>query len=90
MAPAAPIAAKRPEQPKGSREEQEKKNLAKLYEYMAEYKKPVVTFNRHSSQMKDVPIFNELKENGIMIYPTPERAAKVLSHLAAYGEYLKS
>ena len=57
---------------------------------MAKYKKPVVTFNRHASQMKDVPVFNELKENGIMIYPTPERAAKVLSHLAAYGEYLKS
>jgi acyl-CoA synthetase (NDP forming) len=73
-----------------TREEEEKKNLAKLYEYMAKYKKPVVTFNRHASQMKDVTVFNELKENGIMIYPTPERAAKVLSHLAAYGEYLKS
>ena len=72
------------------REEAEKKNLAKLYDYMAKYKKPVVTFNRHASRMKDVPVFNELKENGIMIYPTPERAAKVLSHLAVYGEYIKS
>ena len=40
--------------------------------------------------MKDAPVFNELKENGIMIYPTPERAARVLAHLYAYGNYLNS
>jgi acetyltransferase len=72
------------------REEEEKKNLARLFEYMKKYKKPVITFNRHAADMKDTSIFNELKQNGIMMYPTPERAARVLSHLVAYGQYLNS
>ena len=29
-----------------------------------------------------------LREHGIMIYPTPERAAKILSYFVKYGEYL--
>ncbi|MBN2240400.1 MAG: CoA-binding protein [Dehalococcoidales bacterium] len=71
-------------------EEAEQKNLAKLYRYMKKYQKPLIIFNRHSSQMKDLPVFNELKKNGIMMYPTPERAAKVLAHLSKYGMYLNS
>ncbi|RPH73339.1 hypothetical protein EHM76_05420, partial [bacterium] len=72
------------------RQEEEEKNVAKLFEYMKKYKKPVVTFNRRVTDMKDSPIFNELKANGVMIYPTPERAARVLAHLYRYGQYKNS
>jgi acetyltransferase len=71
-------------------EEEERKNLNKLFDYIKRYQKPVVTFNRNSGMMKDSPLFNELKENGILTYPTPERAARVLAHLAAYSRYLNS
>jgi acyl-CoA synthetase (NDP forming) len=73
-----------------AREEEERKNLYKLFEYIKKYRKPVVTFNRRVADMKDEPVFNELKENGVMIYPTPERAARVLAHLVEYGQYLNS
>lgn len=73
-----------------AREEEEKKNLAKLYDYMKKYRKPVLTFNRHVDHLKDEPLYKELQDNGIMIYPTPERAARVLAHLSTYGQYLQS
>lgn len=73
-----------------AREEEERKNLLKLYDYIKRYRKPVITFNRNSGMMKDSPLFNELKENGILAYPTPERAARVLAHLASYSRYLDS
>ncbi len=72
------------------REEEERKNLAKLYEYIKKYQKPVIVFNHSPGPMKDSPMFNELKENGVMMYPTPERAARVLAHLVAYSHYLNS
>ncbi len=73
-----------------AREEEEKKNLAKLYDYMKKYKKPVLTFDRRVEHLKDEPLYKELQENGIMIYPTPERAARVLARLSEYAKYLNS
>ncbi len=73
-----------------AREEEERKNLNKLFEYIKKYQKPVIIFNHNAGTAKDSPMFNELKENGVMMYPTPERAARVLAHLVAYSRYLNS
>jgi acyl-CoA synthetase (NDP forming) len=73
-----------------ARMEEERKNLDKLFEYMKKYKKPVIVFNHNARMMKDSPIFNELKQNGVMMYPTPERGAKVLARLVEYSRYLNS
>ena len=73
-----------------ARMEEERKNLDKLYEYMKKYRKPVIVFNHNAQMMKDSPVFNELKENGVMMYPTPERGAKVLARLVEYSRYLNS
>jgi acyl-CoA synthetase (NDP forming) len=73
-----------------AREEEERKNLDKLSEYIKKYQKPVIVFNHSAGAMKDSPMFNELKENGVMMYSTPERAARVLAHLVAYSRYLNS
>jgi acyl-CoA synthetase (NDP forming) len=73
-----------------AREEEERKNLGKLSEYIKKYQKPVIVFNHSPGAMKDSPMFNELKESGVMMYSTPERAARVLAHLVAYSRYLNS
>jgi len=85
-----PSAVEQAEQTLKAREEEERRNLDKLFEYMDKYRKPVVIFNRQVSAMRDSDLFNELKDNGIMMYPTPERAAKVLAHLVAYSRYTNS
>jgi acetyl-CoA synthetase (ADP-forming) len=73
-----------------AQEEEEKKNLEKLFEHMKKYKKPVFLFHNWADRMKDVPVNKLLKDNGIMTYSTPERAARVISYLAFYGKYLNS
>ena len=71
-------------------EEEELRGLDKLFEYMDKYQKPVLISGFFAEYMKDSPIFNKLKENSIAMYPTPERAVKVLTHLTEYGKYLSS
>ena len=69
-------------------EKEELENLDRVFELMERYQKPIIVCNMFASVLKDSPVFDKLRENGIMVYPTPERAVKVLAHLADYSEYL--
>ena len=69
-------------------QEEEMHNLDKLFEYIDKYQKPVLIFGMNSSMLQESPIYAKLREKGLMIYPTPERAAKALAHLVQYSRYL--
>jgi acyl-CoA synthetase (NDP forming) len=69
-------------------EEQELSDLDKLVEYMDKYQKPIIISNQISDSMKNSRVFGKLMDNGIVMYPTPERAVKVLAHLVQYSRYL--
>ena len=73
-----------------AREKEELEDLDKLFEYMDKYQKPVIVSNRVTEAIRSSPVFKKLKENGVLMYPTPERAAKVLLHLVEYSRYLNS
>ena len=69
-------------------QEDEMKNLDRLIEYMDRYQKPVLIFGRGPERLNDSPVSKKLQDNGIVMYPTPERAAKTLAHLVQYSNYL--
>jgi len=83
-----PAAIERAERRFKAREEAELGGLDKLFEYIDKYQKPVIVSGRITENMKSSPIFNKLRESGVPMYPTPERAAKVLAHLVEYSRYL--
>jgi acyl-CoA synthetase (NDP forming) len=70
-------------------EEDELNNLDRVFEYMDKYKKPVIMSNQVTEAFRESRTFNKLKDNGVMMYPTPERAVKVLARLVQYSRYLK-
>ena len=70
------------------REEEELQGLDKLFQYMDRYQKPVIVSSTLTEAMKSSPVFSKLKENGVLVYPTPERAVKVLARLVEYSRYL--
>ncbi len=90
QADSAPSFIEEAEQALKDREKKEEKELDKLFDYLARYKKPIAVFNHHASRMQDSPIFKKLKDNGIMMYSTLERAARVLSYLAKYSLQMKN
>jgi len=69
-------------------QDEEMQNLDKLFEYMDKYKKPVLIFGMNPTMLQESPIYSKLREKGLMIYPSPERAAKTLAHLVQYSKYL--
>jgi acyl-CoA synthetase (NDP forming) len=70
-------------------EEDELRNLDKLIEYMDRYQKPIIISTDINETVRNSPAFTKLKDNGVMMYPTPERAVKVLAHLVQYSRYRK-
>ena len=42
----------------------------------------------HSPAGDRAPALRKLRENNVFVYPSPERAARVLIRLVQYGEYL--
>jgi len=66
----------------------ELKALDKLFEHIDKYRKPVIMTSFMSPALRSSPVFAKLREHGILIQPTPERAARVLSHLVEYSRYL--
>ncbi|MBI4303604.1 MAG: hypothetical protein HY665_04645, partial [Chloroflexi bacterium] len=70
-------------------EEQELKSLDTLFEYIEKYQKPVIISGHVGSSMKKSALLAKLREHGIFIYPTPERAAKVIANLARYRRYVE-
>jgi len=73
-----------------TQEKEELQHLDKLFELMDKYKKPVIISGTVDDNVKSSPVFKKLRENGVPMYPTPERAAKVLAHLVGYNRYLGS
>jgi len=84
----APSLVERAQQMMSERQEEELKNLDRLIEYIDRHQKPVLIFGRGPERDNDSPIATKLRENGIVMYPTPERAAKTLAHLVRYSRYL--
>jgi len=83
-----PSVVEQAEQMFAVRQEQELRDLDRLFEYMDKYQKPVIISGRVTDAMNSSPVLSKLKENGVTMHPTPERAAKVLAHLVQYSRYL--
>ena len=66
--------------------EAEKGLVDGLLERMWRYGKPLIL--AHSPGGENAPAVLKLKERDVFVYPSPERAARVLSRLVQYGEYL--
>jgi acyl-CoA synthetase (NDP forming) len=64
-------------------------NVSKLIESMDSLKKPLIIANIYNNALRRSELLKKLRANGILIYPTPERAAKVLAHLVDYSRYLQ-
>jgi len=57
---------------------------------MDRYQKPIIiTSLMMSPELRQAPVNKMLAEKGLVMYPTPERSAKVLHHLCWYSEYLR-
>ena len=71
-------------------EADEVNNLDKAIEYMDKHRKPIIiTSLMMTPEMREAPVLKKLQYNGLIMYPTPERSAKVLHHLCWYSEYLR-
>jgi len=71
-----------------AQENEELNALEKVLDYMHRYHKPFIVCRHASEELKKSHTYKKLEESGILMYPTPERAAKVLAHLVEYSEYL--
>jgi len=69
-------------------ENREMEQLKQVIKRMDELGKPV--FFLPPSGIEEFSTITHLMENGILTYPSVGRAAKVLAHLADYGEYLRN
>jgi acyl-CoA synthetase (NDP forming) len=70
-------------------EDNELDNLDRVFEYMDKYQKPVIMSNHITEAFRESRTFTKLKDNGVMMYPTPERAVRALAGLVQYSQYLK-
>ena len=66
----------------------ELKNIDRAIEFMDKSQKTLIICNIFNEALRNSEALRKLHENGILIYPTPERAAKVLAHLVNYSQYL--
>ncbi len=71
-----------------SQEEEDLTNLDLALECMDKYQKPIIISLAVSEIRQRSLTFKRLHERGMMVYPSPERAVKVLAHLSWYSEYL--
>ena len=84
----APSFVEQAEQMFRAREKEELDGLDRLFEYMDRLKKPVIICSHITEALRSSPVFAKLREHGVMMYPTPERGAKVLASLVQYSRYL--
>jgi len=66
----------------------ELKNIDRAIEFMNKSQKPLIICSIFNEALRKSEALKKLHENGLLIYPTPERAAKVLAHLVNYSQYL--
>jgi hypothetical protein len=62
--------------------------LNRVKEMMCKYGKPVVFCSMGIRVVKEGEVYKWMERNYLVPFHTPERAAKALSHLIAYSEYL--
>ena len=68
-----------------------------LIERIQKYQKPVIAGGGMTSGMsamagmgiEEGEAIQKLRENGVVLYSSPERAAKVLAYMVKYGQYLR-
>jgi len=68
----------------------ELKNIDRAIERMDEQQKPLIICSILNEALRTSEALRKLQENGILMYPTPERAARVLAHLVNYSQYLST
>jgi acetyl-CoA synthetase (ADP-forming) len=68
--------------------EKEKNNLSLLRKRIGELGKPVLMVKPAVEYASDPEVFSLFRREGIPVYPSPRRAARVLDHLAWYKRYL--
>ena len=73
-----------------SREAVQLENLSLALERMHRDRKPVIFCLELTRDTVASQGYAKLQQNGIPVYPTVERGARVLAHLAWYGEYLET
>ncbi len=69
-------------------EEKELQELDNLFDHIKKYQKPVIPATRVTPKMRNSRVFQKLKEHGITICPSPDRAAKILVNMLRYSRYL--
>ena len=69
-------------------EEESLSNLDVTMELMKRHRKPVILSAWVEHEVKDSRLYKKLENNYLTPYPTPDRAAKALSRLVEYSEYL--
>ena len=69
-------------------EEESLRNLDKTMELMKQHQKPVVLSVWVEDEVKSGKLYEKLLNNYLTPYPSPDRAAKALSRLTEYSEYL--
>ena len=72
------------------RDIEDQRNWDIAIERMDKYQKPIIILTMATDALKTNPVFIKLRENGLLVYTTPERAARALAHLVEYSEYLRS
>ena len=69
-------------------EQDELTNVDKAIEYMDKSQKPLIICSIFNEYLRTSRTLKKLQGNGLLMYPTPERAAKVLAHIVDYSQYL--
>ena len=70
--------------------EQEEKNVETTFTKVKELGKPLLISRLFPKTTIKPPIYDRLSQLGIPVYPSPEKAAKVLYYLTRYSEYLNT
>ena len=69
-------------------EEESLQNLDVMIGLMTRYQKPVILSAWATRDAKDSALYRKLQQSYLTPYPSPDRAAGVLSRLVEYSEYL--
>ena len=73
-----------------TREVEDEKCWDQAMRRMDESQKPIILLTMASEKMKQSALYRKLMDNGLMMYPSPMRAARVLAHLIEYSEFLRA
>jgi acyl-CoA synthetase (NDP forming) len=69
-------------------EEESLRNLDTVKDWMKRYGKPIVFSAWATEEVKSGELYRKMKQNHLLPYPTPDRAAGALARLVEYSIYL--